>query len=157
MSMQAGFRWLEQGSQVDSTTDHFLVLLIQHGEDASSHFEQFLLVAAAGNKTFKFIFQNDYLHPWIGICGGAPRPVRSPHRRWRPWRRRCKAGGRWGRWLAADIPTHDSRIARGEAWLLMVIFKKKLQYEFGFICHIHTWEIKPNKSPKLKSPTVEKS
>ena len=32
VSMQAGVQWLEQGSQVDSTPDHFLLLLICHGK-----------------------------------------------------------------------------------------------------------------------------
>ena len=34
--MQTGFQWLELGSQVDSTTDHFYQLLIQHGEDLNT-------------------------------------------------------------------------------------------------------------------------
>ena len=31
--MQTGFQWLEHGSQVAEITNHYQLLLIQHGED----------------------------------------------------------------------------------------------------------------------------
>ena len=36
ISMHTGFQWLELGSLVDSTTDHFYLLLIQLGENLST-------------------------------------------------------------------------------------------------------------------------
>ena len=36
ISMQTGFQWLELDSQVGSTTDHYQLLCIQHGEDLNT-------------------------------------------------------------------------------------------------------------------------